>query len=124
MYRIEYYRNDNGISEFEEYYNKLREKTERNKDARIRYNTISRYISFLQRYGTAYLPSDYAKQIYEDIWELRPDKYRIFYFFFKNDTYVLLNDFEKKTRKTPDSEIKRAIKERNDYVNRNKKRVF
>ncbi len=41
------------------------------------------------------------------------------YFYFENDTYVLLHMFRKKTQKTPKSEIDRAIKECNDFKERN-----
>ena len=119
MYKIVIYRDEKGKSEFEEYYRDLYARSLSNKNARIQYNVISRYIEYLERYGTRELPKDYAKQISGDIWELRPDRHRILYFYFKDDTYVLLHHFIKKTRKTPKKEILKAIKERDDYV-RNK----
>ena len=41
------------------------------------------------------------------------------YFYFENNNFVLLHMFRKKTQKTPKSEIDRAIKEKNDYKERN-----
>lgn len=120
MYKIVIYHDENGNSEFEDYYLELNKKSLTSKDARIQYNIISRYIKYLERYGTRELPKDYAKQITGDIWELRPDRHRILYFYYKDDTYVLLHHFIKRTRKTPKKEIIKAIKERDDYVRRNK----
>ena len=122
LYRIEYYRDERGKSEFEEHLKRLIKTAKNSKESRIRYNTIDRYLRYLKGFGTANLPSDYAKIIIENIWELRPDKYRILYFFFNNDTYVILHHFEMKSRKTPKKEIEKAIRERNDYVRRNKQK--
>ena len=42
----------------------------------------------------------------------------ILYFYFKNDTFVLLHQFRKKTQKTPKREIERAKAEREDVYKR------
>ena len=120
MYRIDYYRDKNGKSEFEDFYNYLFESGKNNKNNRVLYNTITRFLLYLKTYGTKDLPSDYAKLISEDIWELRPNKYRILYFYYKDEKYVLLHHFLKKSNKTPKKEIERAISERNEYVKKNK----
>ena len=120
LYRIDYYRDKNGKSEFEDFYNYLFESGKNNKNNRVLYNTITRFLLYLKTYGTKDLPSDYAKLISEDIWELRPNKYRILYFYYKEEKYVLLHHFLKKSNKTPKKEIERAISERNEYVKKNK----
>ena len=56
--------------------------------------------------------------LFDDIWELRPGNNRVLYFYFKNDTFVLLHQFRKKTQKTPKREIERAKAERDDYLAR------
>lgn len=56
--------------------------------------------------------------IEDDIGELRPGNNRIFYFYFKNDTFVLLHQFRKKTQKTPQREIEKAKSERDDWISR------
>lgn len=53
--------------------------------------------------------------IEDDIGELRPGNNRIFYFYFKNDTFVLLHQFRKKT---PQREIEKAKSERDDWISR------
>ena len=116
MFRIEYYRDRNGRNEFEDFYNELFLKGKNNKSCRILYRTFTRFLTFLKNYGTKSLPADYAKHIIEDIWELRPNRYRILYFYHKDDTYVILHHFLKKTNKTPKFEIEKAIKEKNEYV--------
>lgn len=44
----------------------------------------------------------------DDIWQLRVNDYRIFYFYLDNETIVMLNWFRKKTNKTPKKEIQKA----------------
>ncbi|MBQ5684470.1 MAG: type II toxin-antitoxin system RelE/ParE family toxin, partial [Clostridia bacterium] len=53
-----------------------------------------------------------------DLWELRPGRRRVLYFYHKDNTYVLLHSFIKKTQKTPRREIEKAKRERNDYLRR------
>lgn len=43
---------------------------------------------------------------------------RVLFFYFKNDTYVLLHHFRKKTKKTPQREIVKAKAERDDWIKR------
>ena len=47
--------------------------------------------------------------------------FRIFCFFDKGNLIVLGNAFQKKTRKTPKWEIKKALKIKEEYQNENKK---
>ncbi len=44
----------------------------------------------------------------DDIWQLRVNDYRIFYFYLDNETIVMTNWFRKKTNKTPKKEIQKA----------------
>lgn len=43
---------------------------------------------------------------------------RIFYFFYRDNIFVLLHVFRKKTQKTPLREIEKAKAERSDYLAR------
>lgn len=98
MYTIEFYENAHGKSELWDLLELLRTKIKTSKDARIQYNQIVLYIQLLQDNGTR-LPKDVTKHIEDGIWELRPGNNRIFYFFFENNTFVLLHQFRKKTQK-------------------------
>jgi phage-related protein len=42
----------------------------------------------------------------------------VLFFFHRNNTYVLLHHFRKKTQKTPRREIERARAERDDWIAR------
>ncbi len=117
MFNIEFYEKSNGESEIWEFLENLRIKSATSKDARIQYKQITLQIELLQNNGTA-LPSNITKHIEDGIWELRPGNNRVFYFFFKNDTYVLLHPFRKKTQKTPKREIEKAKAERADYLSK------
>lgn len=117
MYNVEFYEKPNGESELWNYLEELREKSSTSKDARIQYKQIALYIQLLQDNGTR-LQDNITKHIDDGIWELRPGNNRVFYFFFKDDTFVLLHHFQKKSQKTPRREIEKAKSERADYISR------
>ena len=113
------YENEAGHSELYEQLNYLEERSRSIKDARIQLSQIKFCVDLLSLKGTI-VPSTIVKHITKGIWELRPGKNRILFFFdSKRETYVLLHMFAKKTQKTPKHEIERALKEMNDYVVRN-----
>ena len=107
----------NGRSELWDFLESLRVKAATNLSARIQYKQISLYIQLLEDNGTR-LNENITKHLDDDIWELRPSNNRVLYFYFKNDTFVLLHQFRKKTQKTPKREIERAKVERDDYLAR------
>ena len=116
-YTVEFYEKANGESELWDFLEELREKSKTSKDARIQYKQASLYIQLLQDNGTR-LPENVTKHLEEDIWELRPGSNRVLYFYYKNDTFVLLHHFRKKSQKTPRREIEKAKAERDDYISR------
>ena len=117
MYTVEFYEDKNGNSQIFEFIEELRVKSISNKDARIQYKQMSMYFELLSLNGTN-MNDNITKHIEDGIWELRPGVNRIFYFFYNNDTYVLLHQFRKRTQKTPKSEIEKAKREREDYFKR------
>ena len=81
---------------------------------------IESYIRLLEVNGDLILKnSNWAKKINSTIYELRPKTNRILYFIHKNNEFILLHGFKKKTRKTPIDEIDKAISEAIDYERRN-----
>jgi len=56
------------------------------------------------------------------LWELRPLKNRIFFFCWKDDIFVLLHHFIKKSQKTPEKEIEKARLRQKDFLKREGKR--
>ena len=119
MYKIIFYEDKNGHSELYEELMRIAKGTGRNKDLRIQYKQIKYCVELLKNQGTN-LPTNIAKHIQDDIWELRPGNNRVLYFYFENNTFVLLHMFRKQTQKTPILEIEKAKKERNDFVMRNR----
>lgn len=115
MYTVKFYENSKGKSETWEFLEKLRIKAATNKDARIQYKQVTLYIQLLADNGTR-LNENITKHIEEDIWELRPGNNRVLYFYFKDNTFVLLHQFRKKTQRTPRREIRKAKLERDDYL--------
>jgi phage-related protein len=59
---------------------------------------------------------------YKGLFELRvkfsTDITRIFYFLYENNTFILLHGFVKKTNKTPERELEKALKYKLDYERR------
>lgn len=117
MYTVEFYEDKNGNSQVLEFVEELRVKAITSKDARIQYKQMSMYFELLSLKGTN-MNDNITKHIKDGIWELRPGINRVFYFFYNNDTYVLLHQFRKRTQKTPKSEIEKAKREREDYLNK------
>ena len=107
MYDIDFYiKND--ISQVLEFIDNLRQRKDKDKDARIQYTQILSYIQLLADNGTSGLPENIVKHLEDGIWELRPGKNRVFLFFYnQQNKYVLLHQFRKKSQKTPAREKKK-----------------
>lgn len=121
MYTIEFYETQDGKCQIWDFLEELRIKSVSNKDARIQHKQASLYIELLQQNGI-HMNENITKYLEDGIWELRPGTNRVFYFFFQNDTFVLLHQFRKKSQKTPRREIEKAKKERDDYLIRKENR--
>lgn len=117
MYSIVFYEDRSGYSELYQELLELADKAISNKDARIQFNQINYCIELLKNQGTR-LPVNITKHLQGEIWELRPGNNRILYFYFEDNTFVLLHMFRKQTQKTPKSEIEKAIKECDDFKSR------
>jgi len=79
---------------------------------------IIEIIEFQQRIPEKYLKHiDGTKGIYEARIKLGSDIWRVFCFFDKGKLVILLNGFQKKTQKTPKSEIEKAEKLMKEYFN-------
>ena len=117
MYTVEFYETRDGQCPVWEFLEDLRIKSASNKDARIQHKQASLYIELLQQNGTR-LNDNITKHLEDGIWELRPGNNRVFYFFYENNTFVLLHQFRKKSQKTPKREIEKAKRERIDYLSR------
>ena len=117
MYTVEFYETRDGQCPVWEFLQNLRIKSASNKDARIQHKQASLYIELLQQNGTR-LNDNITKHLEDGIWELRPGNNRVFYFFYENNTFVLLHQFRKKSQKTPKREIEKAKNERIDYLSR------
>ena len=65
------------------------------------------------------LPTKFIKHIDDELYELRVmwenNIYRVFFIFDEGDVVVLFSGFQKKTQKTPQSEIDKAIRIKEAY---------
>jgi phage-related protein len=98
----------------------LEEKAKTDKNARINHTKILSYLSALKQYGTR-IGQPMVKHIEGNIWELRPLANRIFFFYWKEDSFVLLHHYIKKSQKTPPREIEQARLKLKDFIERSDK---
>lgn len=116
MYEIELYKKTNGKIPVKDFIDNLNPKMK----AKALHD-----ISLLEKHGSN-LTEPYVKALKgkrnKGLYELRirhsNDIGRIFYFTFLNDKFVLLHGFIKKSMKTPNKEIEKALKYMDDYKRR------
>jgi len=114
MYCVNLHKDARGYSPVRELIETLQ--ADNSKESRVTLRKLYYQIERIENKGTR-AGSGITKHIAEDIWELRPAKYRIFYFVASDQIY-LLNWYRKETNKTPASEIQKAkilFKDWNDY---------
>ncbi len=117
MFKINFYKDTQGRQPVKEYLDELQGKSQSSKDSRIKLKKIYEYIEILAHNGTR-AGEKYTKHIDGEIWELRPLNDRIFFFYWKDDTFILLHSFQKKTQKTPKREIEQAKRNLQDFKKR------
>jgi phage-related protein len=117
MYEVKFYRDKSGKSEIVEYLDGLKEKGETSKSERVNRDKILAYIGALEQYGTR-IGQQIVKHIDGSLWELRPIANRIFFFYWKDNKFVLLHHFIKKSQKTPLREIEQARAKMKDFLER------
>lgn len=108
MFEVILYEDEKGISPVGEYIKKLTEKQQ---------NKILAYIDRLVDLGFN-LKRPTADSLGEGsgLYELRPDRHRILYFFHKRTQIILLHAFLKRTEAIPQKEITIALKRKLDFL--------
>ena len=115
MYKISFYKNSNGKEPVYDYLVELSLKT--GMSDRSLFKSITAYIDSLSDFGLG-LGMPRIRRIDKELWELRPKRYRIFFFQMSENEFVLLHYYFKKSRKTPESEIRKAHKEIEEVLGR------
>lgn len=118
MYEIEFYEDKNGKSKIADYIKELNDKAAASKECRINFNKIVAYMDMLEELGTR-VGEPVTKHLDGEIWELRPLKNRFLYAYYKDNRFIILHHFIKKTQKTPKHEIEQAKRNLKDYLERN-----
>lgn len=118
MYEVITYKDSAGNDEIADFIQELNDKIRTNKDARIRYKKIMEYIGQLRTFGVAAGKPAIEHITGTELWELRPTRDRIFFAYWKDNIFVLLHHFVKKTQKTPPQEIQQAERNRKDFIER------
>ena len=105
MYEIYFYRTRDGKEPVRDFMRELETRTD--KASRVTLGQFVKYIRYLREYGTR-AGSKIVKHLDGEIWELRPDSYRVMFAAWYGGGFVLLHTFLKQTQKTPPREIARA----------------
>ena len=112
------YKDRQGKDEIFEYIEKLGKNAQTSKSERIKLKKIFEYLEVLKEKGT-WAGEPYVKFIDGDLWELRPLDDRIFFAYWKDNNFILLHHFHKKTDQTPPREIEQAERNLRDWKERN-----
>lgn len=118
MYEIVFYEDNKGRSEIADFIKELNRKSSTNKECRINFNKIVAYLDLLEEFGTR-VGEPVTKHLDGEIWELRPLKNRLLYAYYKDNKFIILHHFVKKTQRTPKRELEQARKNLQDYLERN-----
>lgn len=109
MFRIDFYTLPNGQRPVEAFLDSL--------PVKMRIKALDS-LELLEEFGNQLRPP-YTKALEDGIFELRiqfsSDISRIFYFFYVDSKIIVTNGFIKKTQKTPQNELKKALKYKKDY---------
>jgi phage-related protein len=117
MYKIVLYKTRDGDSPIKTLLDGLDEKAKTSKAARVRLNVILRFLRVLRKSGSR-IGMPFVRHIEDDIWELRPDDDRLFYAYWKDNRFVILHQFVKKSKKAPPREIEQAKRNLKDFLER------
>ena len=117
MYEIIFYGDKKGYSDVVSYIKELNRKSKLDKTSRINLNKIIAYFDLLQKMGTR-VGVPVTKHLEGEIWELRPLKNRFLYAYYKDNKFVVLHHFVKKTQKTPRRELEIAKRKLKDFMER------
>lgn len=103
----------NGSCPYEEYVQGVFDSGRKGDAAKIQV-----YIDHLQSMGSEALAQmKWSEKMGNELWQLRPKKHRIFYYWDSQEAqYVILNGFEKKTPKTPPAELETAERLRQEHM--------
>lgn len=118
MYEIEFYEDKNGKSEIVDFIRELHDRADTSKESRMNFNKIVAYLDILEEFGTR-VGEPVTKHLDGEIWELRPLHNRLLYAYYRDNKFVILHHFVKKTQKTPKREIEQAKRKLQDYLERN-----
>jgi len=117
MYKIAFYKDSKGNRPIAEYLEELARNYFNDKNSRINFDKITAHINQLCKNGTR-IGKPVTKHLDGEIWELRPLSNRILYAYYKDNTFVFLHHFIKKTQKTPPRELEQAKRNLADYIKR------
>jgi len=117
MYEVVFYKDKKDNEPIKDYIYELSQK-QNSKGARIKLKKIFEYIGQLKTYGVSAGKPAIDHITGTDLYELRPTSDRIFFAYWKDNTFVLLHHFVKKTQKTPPREIEQAQRNLKDFLER------
>ena len=112
MFDLVFHTRPNGSCPYDEYVRVVLQSGAKKEAAKI-----SATVERLRQFGSADLVKIQRAEKMNDVWQLRVDPHRVFYFWHTDARhYVMLNGFRKRTRKTPPEELERAEDLRSEHL--------
>lgn len=115
MYEIYFYRTRDGKEPVRDFMRELETRTD--KASWVTREQIKQYLDYLRALGTRAGPK-IVKHLDGEIWELRPNRYRVLFAAWYQGSFLILHTFLKQTQKTPPREIAQAKRELADMKER------
>jgi phage-related protein len=117
MFEIIFYKDKHGVEPLKVYLYELARKGQTSKREKVLFEKILTYLKALGEHGTR-IGEPVVKHIEGKLWELRPINNRIFFFYWKDDVFVMLHHFIKQTQRTPKRELDNARSNMADFIAR------
>jgi len=116
MFNLIFYQKSNGRAPVQEFMNDLLKKHKENEFSQM-VSAFDKIKEYGPEVNSVY--HNLIKHLRDDIWELRPGRNRVLFFYWRGNDIVFLHSFQKTSQKTPLNEIEKAIREKKDYIKQN-----
>jgi phage-related protein len=120
MFEIIFYKDKHGFEPLKAYLYDLAHRGRTSKKEKVLFEKILAYLKVLSERGTR-IGEPVVKHIEDKLWELRPLNNRIFFFYWKDDAFVMVHHFIKQTQRTPKREIDKARSNMAEFIERNER---
>ena len=118
VFEVKVYETESGNSPIRDFLRKLSKENKQNEITQIQ-----TCVKLLEEYGMAVnnVRRHTIRSLDDGLYELRPGNNRVFFFYFIENKFVLLHAYPKSSQRAPQTELRKAKQEKDDYIRRNRK---